>query len=112
MLRNILLGAGLFATIVAVYLFANPKGGGGPRGEVVLWGTLPEAQMNTVTQAFNPQAKSYAVRYKYVPENEFSQKLLEALASGTGPDSIIAPYKTILAIKDRLYPYPVQEKEF
>ena len=114
-LRNIILGAGIFATIVAVYLFAHPSSNNGPQGDVVLWGTLPENEMNNVTQMFNPQAKSYAVRYKYVSEATFNQQLLEALASGNGPDMIIAPYQMILSQSERIYPFPIAsfpEKSF
>lgn len=114
-LRNLILGIGLFATVIAVYLFAHPTNKSGPQGDVVLWGTLPENEMNNVTQVFNPQAKSYAVRYKYVPEATFNQQLLEALASGTGPDMIITPYQMILSQASRIYPFPVAsfpEKNF
>jgi ABC-type glycerol-3-phosphate transport system substrate-binding protein len=112
MLRNILLGLGLFATVFSMLIFSckipvgSCKAGNGAKGDVILWGTLPEGPMNAVTQAFNPQAKSYAVRYRYVPEAQFNQKLLEALASGTGPDLIMAPYQTILSQSDRVYPFP------
>lgn len=110
-LRNILLGVGLFATMLAILVFAKPellgKGGVGAKGDVILWGTLPEAQMNAIAQAFNAQAKTYAVRYTYIPENNFNQRLLEALASGAGPDMILTPYQTILAQEERIYPFPV-----
>ena len=114
-LRNILLGLGILATVVSIYLFSHPSSNGGPKGDVVMWGTLPQESMNTITQAFNPQAKSYAVRYQYVPEATFNQTLLEGLASGNGPDMIIAPYQTILGQSGRLYPFPLAslpEKSF
>ncbi len=119
MLRYILLGLGLFATMLSVLIFAHPELLPGHKtqvaGEVVLWGTLPETDMNTVVQAFNPQAKTYAVRYVYVPEAQFSQKLLEALASGTGPDMIMTPYQMILSQAARIQPFPIAnlgEKSF
>ena len=107
MLPKILLGAGVLAAFISMLLFANPKVNSGPRGDVVLWGTLPDTEMNVIVQQFNPKAKNYAVRYKYVSEVDFNQKLLEALASGTGPDMIMAPYQMILAQADRIYPYPI-----
>ena len=115
MLPKILLGAGVLAAFISMLLFANPKVNSGPRGDVVLWGTLPDTEMNVIVQQFNPKAKNYAVRYKYVSEVDFNQKLLEALASGTGPDMIMAPYQMILAQADRIYPYPINslpEKTF
>lgn len=122
MLRNILLGVGIFAVVLSVLIFSCkiPVGqckqnGTSAKGDVQLWGTLPETQMNGVVQAFNPQAKTYAVRYRYIPESEFNQKLLEALASGQGPDLILTPYQMILSQKDRIQPFPLasfSEKSF
>jgi ABC-type glycerol-3-phosphate transport system substrate-binding protein len=118
MLPKILLGLGLFATLFSVLIFSckipvgNCKEATKARGDVVLWGTLPEQDMSALTQEFNPKAKTYAVRYKYVAEADFEQRLLEAIASGQGPDMIIAPYQTILAETDRIYPFTVAEKTF
>ena len=116
MLRNILLGVGVFATILSILIFSGkiPVGNKAAtaHGDVLLWGTLPEFEMNSIVQSFNPQAKTYAVRYKYVPANDFNQRLLEALASGNGPDMIVAPYQTILSQSSRLSPFPIAEKTF
>ncbi len=118
MLPKILLGVGLFATLFSVLLFSckipvgKCKEASNARGDVILWGTLPEAGMNTLTQEFNPKAKTYAVRYKYVPEADFEQRLLEAVASGQGPDMIIAPHQIILSQTERIYPFQVAEKNF
>jgi ABC-type glycerol-3-phosphate transport system substrate-binding protein len=118
-LRNILLGVGLFGTIFAVLIFSGKIQIGGQdttaRGEVQLWGIIPDEQMNPILQSFNPQAKTYAIRYTYVPEEDFNQRLLEALASGTGPDLIFARYQTILAQEERIFPFPtasLPEKTF
>jgi ABC-type glycerol-3-phosphate transport system substrate-binding protein len=111
MLRNILLGVGIFAALFSVLIFSGKlpfgKKADTPKGEVVLWGTLPEAQMNKIIQEFNPKAKSYRVTYKEVREDVFNQRLLEALANGVGPDVILAPYQTILAQTPRLFPFPI-----
>ena len=118
MLPKILLGVGLFATLFSVLIFSckipvgNCKEANKARGDVVLWGTLPEQDMSALTQEFNPKAKTYAVRYKYVAEAEFEQRLVEAIASGQGPDMIIAPYQTILAETDRITPFKISEKLF
>ena len=110
MLRNILLGLGIFATLLSVLIFSGKISVGTkestPQGDVVLWGTLPEAGMNSLTQNFNPKAKTYAVRYRYIPESEFAQKLLEGLANGAGPDMIVTQYQTLLSQQGRIQPYP------
>lgn len=111
MLPKILLGVGLLAALFSFLIFSGKFSFGSqetkPTGDVVLWGTLPDTQMNAIIQEFNPQAKTYAVRYSYVPENQFNQRLLEALASGTGPDLILAPYQTILSQEERIFPFPI-----
>lgn len=111
MLRNILLGLGVFAALFAVLIFSGKIPIGNKKsqasGEVVMWGTLSETEMNKVVQAFNPKAKTYRVTYREVPEANFSQTLLEALANGAGPDLILAPHQILLSQADRLYPFPV-----
>ena len=118
-LRNILLAMGILAALISALLFAKPellgRGGNDAKGDVLLWGTLPEGDMNAITQLFNPQAKTYAVRYRYIPEAEFDQRLLEALASGVGPDLILTPYQKILSQAQRIQPIPavsLPEKTF
>lgn len=109
MLRNILLGVGVFAALLSVLIFSGkiPVGNKGEeaKGEVEMWGTINEVQMNRVVQEFNPKASSYRVVYREIPVMQFNQVLLEALASGTGPDLIIAPHQLILANQSRLYPF-------
>lgn len=119
MLRNILLAIGIIAVVFSVLIFSGKISVGGKKnkamGDVMMWGTVPETKIAPILQEFNPQAQTYAVRYRYIAEKEFDQKLLEALASGTGPDMILAPYQTILSQTKRIYPYPITslgEKSF
>jgi ABC-type glycerol-3-phosphate transport system substrate-binding protein len=114
MLPKILLGVGVFAALFSILIFSGKlpfdKQKNTPQGEVILWGTFPETEMNKIVQEFNPQAKTYRVTYKEVREDVFNQKLLEALANGTGPDLIMAPYQILLSQSSRVYPFPIDEK--
>lgn len=119
MLRNILLGLGIFAALFSILIFSGKLPVGNKdsqaKGEVLLWGTLPEVEMNKLIQEFNPKAKTYRVLYREVAASEFNQTLLEALASGTGPDLILAPHQILLSQANRLYPFPIasfSEKTF
>jgi ABC-type glycerol-3-phosphate transport system substrate-binding protein len=120
MLRNILLGVGVFATLFAVLIFSGklPIGKDASTkitGEVVIWGTVPFLTMNQILQSYNAQAKSYRISYKEFREEELSPSLVEALANGTGPDMILAQDATILSQVSRLYPFPLSslsEKRF
>jgi ABC-type glycerol-3-phosphate transport system substrate-binding protein len=110
MLRTILLGAGVFSALIAILIFSGklPVGNTAQKatGEVVVWGTIDETQMNTIVQQFNAQAQTYRITYREVPDAQFSKKLTDALADGTGPDLIIAPHQQILANASRIYPFP------
>jgi ABC-type glycerol-3-phosphate transport system substrate-binding protein len=120
MLPKILLGVGIFAAVFSVLIFSGKIPGIGPgekkvTGGVVLWGTIPETQMNQMIQQFNLNAKTYRVDYTEVKEENFEQSLLVALANGTGPDLVMAPYQTLLAQSERIYPFPITslgEKQF
>jgi ABC-type glycerol-3-phosphate transport system substrate-binding protein len=110
MLRTILLGAGVFSALIAILIFSGKLPVGNKKvqatGEVAIWGTIDEGQMNGVVQQFNSEARTYRVTYREIPEAQFSKKLTDALADGTGPDLIIAPHQYILANASRLYPFP------
>jgi ABC-type glycerol-3-phosphate transport system substrate-binding protein len=72
-----------------------------------LWGVFPDHKIAPIISQFNTEAKDYRVQYEYVSEEKFNQKLLEALASGTGPDMILAPYQIILSQRERIAPFPI-----
>lgn len=120
MVRIILLGAGVLSALLAILIFSGkiPVGGkatNAPQGEVTMWGTIPQEKLATILQAFNAQAKTYRVIYQEVREDMFTQTLLEALASGRGPDMILAPQQIIVSQSSRLYPFPITsfpEKNF
>ena len=65
MLRNILLGLGVFAALFSVLIFSGKLPIGNQdeeaKGEVALWGTIDEVLMNKVVQEFNPKATTYRV---------------------------------------------------
>ena len=101
MFKNIIFGVGILAALVAMLIFSGrlPIGKSNKvtaTGEVVAWGTLPQASMENLFQSINNTTKTYRISYYEVSEATFSSKLLEALASGRGPDLIIPPYQIIL----------------
>ncbi len=105
------MGAGVGAALFAILIFSGkiPIGSSsGPKltGTVAIWGTIPEAYMDGMLQQYNIQAKTYTVSYKEIKEDVFVPKLIDALANGTGPDMIIAPYQIILSQLSKIYPFP------
>lgn len=115
MLPKILLGLGLFATVFSVLIFSGKisigKKVNAPKGEVYVWGTLPDESIAALIQQYNIK-KTYAVRYKFVPEANFEQTLVEAIANGQGPDAILAPQQIILSQADRITPFIIAEKTY
>ena len=119
MLKNILLGAGVFAGLFTVLIFSGKlpigKNSSEPTGVVNIWGTVSNDFMNPLVQQYNLQAKTYRVSYREISEVRFVSTLVDALANGTGPDMILAPYQIIISQTSRLYPYPlasISEKTF
>lgn len=112
MVQKVLIGSGILAAIVAVLIFSGRLPGGTAAkekitGDVVMWGVFPDSDMAAVLQPFNAEANTYRVNYVYVSPADFERKLVEALASGVGPDVILAPYQIILSQQARIYPFPV-----
>jgi len=112
MLRKIIFGSSIFAALLAILIFSGrlPIGkssSNAPTGDVVMWGVFPDSEIASVIQPFNAKAKTYRINYTYVSPTDFEHKLVEALASGVGPDLILAPYQIILSQQTRVTPYPV-----
>ncbi len=84
-------------------------------GDVSIWGTLPQAAVNSVLQELSAQNEQYLkVSYRYVSENEFDTVLLNALADGVGPDLIIHSQERLVEMRRRLQPvsyesFPVRD---
>ena len=110
MFKNVLLGLCIFAALFTVLIFSGkiPIGGGSTAvtGDVMVWGTLPSDTVDTLLQDYNLAAKTYHVSYKQIPEANFSARLIDALANGTGPDMILAPYQIILSQFSKISPLP------
>lgn len=112
MFRNIIIGAGIAAALFTVFIFSGNSSFGksgisGPTGQVVVWGTIPNTNVLTFLQMYNPAVKTYRVDYVEIKEEEFASKLLDALASGAGPDVIIAPYQIIISQISKIQPLPI-----
>src|SRR5258708_35876802 len=67
----------------------NNKTGG--QGTVVLWGTVSSLKMAPIIENFNLANPTFGVKYVQKYPETFDQDLLEALASGTGPDRFRMP---------------------
>ncbi|MBI3020366.1 MAG: extracellular solute-binding protein [Parcubacteria group bacterium] len=83
---------------------ATPDGVG---GEVVLWGTLPAAGIAAPLEELNRANEDvFSVRYVEKKAATFDTELVEALASGTGPDMILLPHELIVRHENKVFPIP------
>jgi len=110
-LKNILLGIGIFAVVIAMLGFSGKLPGFDNQkanqsqytGVVKIWGTIPEDSLAQTLEIFNKQnVDSYSVDYKEVREDQISLALITALADGQAPDLILAPSYIILQNSKRL----------
>ncbi len=75
------------------------------RNNITIWGTLPDSIiMNTMHDIF--PKNSGKIIYKQKRKNVFNKDLIDALASGKGPDMILLPQNLILQYSDKIYPVP------
>lgn len=95
--------------IAAVILFATTSGQNSNdrlTGSIVIWGTVPSFAMESALQNITETYKDVTVNYFEKSETVFQNELVNALASGTGPDIVILSLTEIISNKDRLLVVP------
>ncbi|HEY9584837.1 MAG TPA: ABC transporter substrate-binding protein [Candidatus Paceibacterota bacterium] len=94
----------------AFFLLFLDKGSSNQRDAVAisLWGVLPESHVQATLQAVNAEKNGLKVSYTQIDQNNFNQRLLEALASGKGPDAIIISQDMIVGYEDKISPISYQ----
>lgn len=107
---QIILMAGFgFIAVIAVLIFSGVLPGyknqgtqKGPAVSVSLWGTLPRNKINGVVSAINKENKSYKIQYTEFPASSYEENVINALASGKGPDFWLISQDMILKNKDKI----------
>ncbi len=84
----------------------KPKAEDGPTGSVTVWGVLPYSQMNGVFDFLEQQYKDLTLSYVEKKAEAIQTELVEALASGKGPDVFMMRSDQVLENIDRLYIIP------
>lgn len=99
-----------FFIIVAVVLFSVKGGGSGEvfLGDVTIWGTLPKAKISKNIKNIYGNDKTVNMKYVEKDKSVFEKTLIEALASGTGPDIALLPQDLVLRHSDKTYPIPYE----
>lgn len=78
------------------------------RGNITIWGTLPEKIMRTSIKGYFRDLKNVNIRYVERRESVFDRELVEALASGIGPDLILLPQNLVARHEDKIFPIPYE----
>jgi multiple sugar transport system substrate-binding protein len=100
------IAAAIFGLLV--FSGAIPIGGNsqGSLGTVVLWGTVPAGAMSAPLEDFNNANKTLIVKYVQKSADTFDQDLLEALATGNGPDIFFLPDNLTYHYANKIFAIP------
>jgi ABC-type glycerol-3-phosphate transport system substrate-binding protein len=107
--QYVVMGVFIFFIIVGAILFSTYRSSS--RNEVTvnitMWGTLPaDTWSSFINRFFSENDLKYTVKYVERDPATFDADLVEALASGTGPDAIILPGDLIVRYTNKIYPIP------
>lgn len=103
---------GLFA-LVGIFVFANYTSTNGGKddvvGTVVVWGTLPAKDMKVALDAIK-QADQTLKSVSYVQKSEvtLSSELAAAIATGAGPDLLLASHEILASLAPFVTPIPAE----
>jgi ABC-type glycerol-3-phosphate transport system substrate-binding protein len=79
--------------------------GGAIVGSVRIWGTLPQAAVDTVLDQLEEQNEQFRnVSYRYYNPDSFDTRLTNALADRTGPDMILVSHERLVDMRRRIQP--------
>ncbi len=100
----ILISIFAFLAVGGLMIFATFKGKSNQSSApVVVWGTLDLATMNSfLADAIDSEATGVKVSYVQKKESTFDQELVEAIATGRGPDMVLVPQDHILKNENKL----------
>ncbi len=75
-------------------------------GTVVMWGTVKSSTMAPLLEDFNRTNSTFTVTYVEKSPQNFDQNLLEALATGVGPDMFLLPDNLTFHYANKIFTIP------
>ncbi len=107
-LKNIITFIFVIGAIVSLLIFSGLIKFGADKnkasGTVVVWGTIP---FSTIQQYIDQsKTKNLNIIYKTQDKTTYESDLVNALASGSGPDLFIMPHENILRNSDKIFKIP------
>jgi ABC-type glycerol-3-phosphate transport system substrate-binding protein len=120
--QTIFLAIFLAFFVFAVLIFSgilpigkSKNSGSAPQGKITIWGTFPSLELSKVFDSINNANRDLIIVYTQKPQSTYQQALIEAFATGTGPDMFFISEDMILKNKPFIYTLPYasyQEKVF
>ncbi|MSU55249.1 MAG: extracellular solute-binding protein [Candidatus Taylorbacteria bacterium] len=93
--------------VIGVIVLSSIKSSSqGPGATIVIWGTMPQQVFSFSTAALTQTNKNLKFNYIEMKSDTFDRDLVEALASGIGPDVILLPQDYIVRLRDKILPMP------
>jgi len=104
----IILAIFVVAIIGGAIAFATYKGGQSTTlPPVTIWGTLPTDTIQKYIQEINSaRSQQLQISYVHVDPTNFNTTLINALASGTGPDVVLLPQDLLSNYTNKIVPIP------
>lgn len=100
------------AAVLGVFVFSgaiplgNNNNNPGTQGTVVLWGTVKNSVIAPLLEDFNRANQTFVVKYVEKSADTFDSDLLEALASGKGPDMFFISDDLAFKYSNKIYTIP------
>ncbi len=76
------------------------------QGTVVIWGTIRAGVVNPLLEELNNLNQTFLITYEEKNPDTFDKELLEALASGSGPDMYFLPDNLVYHYGNKVLPVP------
>lgn len=95
--------------IAGVVVFATQKStnSSDELPNIAIWGTFSSAMFNRYVSEVNlNRTQALKINYTQIPEENFDQSFIEALARGNGPDAILIDQDMIYKHEDKIIPIP------
>ncbi|MFA6445916.1 MAG: extracellular solute-binding protein [Candidatus Paceibacterota bacterium] len=99
----------LVLAVLGIVAFATLRSGSsGSSVTITLWGTVSRDDFTNLLSVINQNRGNTPLRIEYTEKKEatLESDLVEALAKGEGPDTILLPQNLIIKQQDKLYPIP------
>ena len=107
-IKNIITGIFVISAVVAMMIFSGAVDLGGSekdaKGSVTVWGTIPSQTFRIYVD--KAKTKDLEINYSQKNDETFENDLVNALASGTGPDLFIMSHEEVLRHTDKVLEIP------